>query len=287
MHRVTLLLLLSLLPLHVGCSGSSDAPDLLASEDAAAAADVVGQSDVAAELAGAELSRPEDDLTGRWAHLQLIGTLVNAPVIGQIPTTNRAVLLWDLVQGEDGSVTILQTTCDLTLQSESQFSEMIIPDAFVAAISPYSKAGTVDFTSNPPLLNVPPFPEVHGAKLTDPLSEPLPTTGDDPRVVDADGDGNPGLTMFVSGMVDGAIYVVRRNVVGIVDATVFPDRMEGLLIWSQEQVVLGSDNPILAENPTQIEVDPDPNKTHFTCVRIPEEWGCEEVLAAGDDLFAR
>jgi hypothetical protein len=61
--------------------------------------------------------------------------------------------------------------------------------------------------------------------------------------------------------------------------------MEGLMGWSQEQVVLGSDNSILAENPMVTSVDPTPENTHFVAVRIPADWACDEILAHRDTLF--
>ena len=38
---------------------------------------------------------------------------------------------------------------------------------------------------------------------------PLPGEADDPRVVDADSDGNPGVTVQVRGLIDGEVYMVQ------------------------------------------------------------------------------
>ena len=40
---------------------------------------------------------------------------------------------------------------------------------------------------------------VVGADLTDPLNEALPIDGEDPRVVDVDADGEPGVAMYIQG----------------------------------------------------------------------------------------
>ena len=62
-------------------------------------------------------------------------------------------------------------------------------------------------------------------------------------------------------------------------------RIEGQMLWEQEQVVLGSDNPILAENHPETWVDPIKENSYFIMVRIDDDWGCEQILSASGDLF--
>lgn len=56
----------------------------------------------------------------------------------------------------------------------------------------------------------PPSVVVVGATLDNPESDELPTAADDPRVVDADSDGNPGVT--VQNSLGGPQHIVFRNV---------------------------------------------------------------------------
>jgi hypothetical protein len=277
--------ILPVLILYLAACDSANGPSVPASPDVQS--ELMTLPEVTVEEASADDATDYSplDVSGSWAQLQVVSTLADAPVIGQIQTTSSAILRWQITQGDDGALLIEQAACDLDLTTESDFTQMLIPDAFIDAIETYQKPGTLDTRVSPPRLDVPGHPEVHGAVLEDPMTDPMPTTADDPRVFDADGDGQPGLTVYVTGIIDGGLYVVQRNMATIEGATVSATRMEGLMGWSQEQVVLGSDNSILAENPMVTSVDPTPENTHFVAVRIPADWACDEILAHRDTLF--
>ncbi len=80
---------------------------------------------------------------------------------------------------------------------------ILIPDAFVATLKPFSRAGTVAAGA----YHMPVAYHAEGVALSDPATEALPTDPSDPRVLDEDADGKPGLTLQVTGLLDGEIYV--------------------------------------------------------------------------------
>lgn len=242
--------------------------------------EVVRSADMAMEDLHSALN-----ISGSWAQLQVVATIADAPLIGHVETLSIALVRWEIAQAKAGQLTIEQDACDLALTSENEFVQMVIPSAFVDSIVTYSKPGHLDVTVDPPQLDVPLHPEVHGAILADDLNDPMPDSADDPRVVDGDNDGQPGLTVYITGVVDGALYVVQRNMTSINGIVSAPDRMEGLLGFSQEQIVLGSDNSILRKNPPLSAVDPDPAKSYFISVRVPAKWQCDEIVSNRDELF--
>jgi hypothetical protein len=271
--------------LATGCGASSESSeipreDLLSEVGSADLIDLVAPLDIImADGYSAE------DISGSWAQLQVVATVADAPLIGQVDTLSIALVRWEIEQSAKGVLAIEQVACDLALTSDNAFVQMLIPEAFVDSIVAYQKPGSIDLSVQPPQLSVPLHPEVHGAILDDSLNDPMPTSADDPRIVDGDNDGQPGLTVYVSGVVDGALYVVQRNLTTINGVVSSPNRMEGLLGFAQEQVVLGSDNTLLADNPPVSAVDPDPTKSYFESVRVPSHWDCDEILANRADLF--
>jgi len=70
---------------------------------------------------------------------------------------------------------------------------------------------------------------------------------DDPRVYDQDNDGNPGVTVILTGTaLSGSLYAVQFQTTAISAVAVAPDRMEGALTFTSAQTVLGSDPTNLA-----------------------------------------
>jgi hypothetical protein len=237
-----------------------------------------------ANVGRTDVAWSQSEVPGTWAQLQVVSTFAQAPLIGQVNTLSKAVVHWQ-VEATDTGYSIVETVCELRLESDTDLATTIIPDAFINSILKAQKSFTLDFEQVPPVLHLPPVAQVHGALLEDPMNDAMPTTADDPRVIDQDGDGQPGMTVFVSGIIDGALYVVQRSISQGTGTVVAPGRVEGLFGWIQEQIVLGSDNPILDENVPQSGVDPDPTKSFFIAVRVQEGWTCSDIIAHRQELF--
>jgi hypothetical protein len=141
-------------------------------------------------------------------------------------------------------------------------------------------------------LNFTPSVEVAGAVI-DPAVETLPTSATDPRVIDEDGDGHPGITVTLSGsLVSGSLYSAQEQTTSALAIAVAPDRVEGVLTFFSTQNVLGS-NPASLSDPSSLvgaaltkpgTTSPDPTACNSTIVmvRIAAAPGGGSVVDGGD-----
>jgi hypothetical protein len=127
-------------------------------------------------------------------------------------------------------------------------------------------------------VRVPDHVMVLGADLEDPYDDPLPGDEDDPRVTDPDGDGHPGVSVNVEGLVSGQVYIVQRLVRGL-RGTLGPDgRMTGEVTGAGDQRVIGASSAILRTFTPQFEHNPDPERNVFVWVPVPDGTTCEDVV---------
>lgn len=223
-------------------------------------------------------------MEGTWAEWEVGASVTQAPLIGETRTLGVALMRWVVTQtGED--LSIRQELCHLRLVSDQPLANTVVPDLFIKSVPLMEKTGrvTLEGTDHHFIMDL--TPELYGVALDSPLDELLPTTADDPRVIDQDGDGHPGMTVFITGVLDGAAYIVQRNLRSLDGVFVTPDRIEGLMDWTQDQSVLGSDNQILASTPATSVTDPDPTKSRFVAIRIPADKDCAWLRAHEEELF--
>ncbi len=122
------------------------------------------------------------------------------------------------------------------------------------------------------------LPEVPGSR---PPRRPA-----DEAVVDSDGDGKPGVTLHLSvGFLDPfELYVVQRRH-AVLDGHVLDDgRVEGGMIVDLDQKVIGSDPQFLDRDP---QLEPDPQRSHFSLVPVADESTCESLVPVEDDAEGR
>ena len=126
--------------------------------------------------------------------------------------------------------------------------------------------------------------------LPDPLTTPLPVNKDEAqqaphrdRIFDMDSDGNDGITSIVSGAVEGDIYVIQRKTVTTKGIVLGPDRMVGLSVNTNELVQLGNTNVLLdRQSEGSAGPHPDPKRSWFEEVRVPDDFNCDDVMGAED-----
>lgn len=161
-----------------------------------------------------------------------------------------------------------------------------IGQAFVDAMPPWSVPLDVRETGDGRIsVRLPDHVMVLGADLTDPAGEPLPEDEEDPRVTDPDGDGHPGISVDVEGMVSGQVYLVQRLVRGLSGILEGDGRMSGQVTGAGEQRVIGASNTILRTFTPQFEHNPDPERNVFVWVPAPGDSTCAEVVADRQQLF--
>lgn len=265
-----------------GTTNDVVAPDLgpAPEEDLVSSVDTgPGDEDSGAVLvdAGSQTS----EYVGTWAQLQHSATVTDSP-IGQFNTTIHTLHLVQVTQEADASFTAHHTVCDIQAESTSSISaDTIIPDSYIQSLVPFTRPVTFDGQNG--TFTAARVTEVKGCILTDNENEDLPTSADDPRVTDQDNDGNPGMTIQVSGAINGDLYVVERNWTEL-NGTMVGMRIDGLLTWGVEQNKLGQSNILLSMDIPSW-VDPDAEKSYFEMVQVAPDDGCAELIAKQDSLF--
>lgn len=259
--------------------------------DAGADGDVPGDLPDAASDAdvpdadGGEEPVDVPQLAGTWANAQVNGSLLNVPMVGV--KANRIVSLV-LVQMTQNAKTlqVRETVCDIQNETDTSLVTTIIPQAFIESMPVEEKETRLVWTGTAWSYEQGQHWALQGVHLDDIVQDPLPTDPADPRVFDQDLDGHPGLTVRVTGMINGDIYVIQRGWNAMLSREFATDRIYGYLTWGNEQVVLDATNEIL-KNPIESTVDPDPAKSWFEFVRVAPDFTCAELVAQKDALFPR
>ena len=225
------------------------------------------------------------DLSGDWVMLQVYPLVAELPLGGSSSQTSYVV---QFVTVEQSEAELLMTDhyCFTVVEDDSPLSNTVIPDAFMAALRPTPRTATLEDGDGETRFLQERYIEVRGAVLEDAANDPLPTTLDDPRVFDQDDDGSPGMTVGVKllGILNEKIYVVQRVQYALSGVVVSPDRIEGSVDWSDEQIVLDATSSMLmAESSSR--PDPDPTNHIFIMLRLQEAWTCEVLREQWREVF--
>lgn len=249
-----------------------------------------------AALTTAAPAPPAPDLAGRWAQVQTVAEILDLPMIGEVKTSTRFLMLVDLApeagsQGE-GRFELTETICKIRHESSSSAVKMTFPDALVRAISGGTRDATLAWNEARSRWDYrqPKAWRAHGVKLKNPARDVLPDSARDKRVFDQDRDGFPGLTVGVGGMVSGAIHVVQRawnDLRGIVNVSADDPSalsIKGIISWHAEQKVLSATNLFLRSPPPR-EVDPDRSKSWFSMRKVAGDMDCKTLIAKASSIF--
>jgi len=227
------------------------------------------------------------DLSGTWAEIQVCSELETLPIVGRLTGTSTT-LLRVVMEQTGNSLVIRETYCSTKIDTGTVIASTAIPDAFLRSLGETARPASLDLSGTAVRFVQPWYTEVRGAHLLDPENDPLPTSPDDPRVFDQDGDGKPGLTvrLRVMGIVSGEAYVVQRVRYRMTGTVVSPDRIDGLIEWTNEQVTIGATNRLFEAN-TSGEPNPDAQKSYFVLQRIDPSVTCTKIVKNWRSLFAR
>lgn len=217
---------------------------------------------------------------GRWARLTVSTAVSELPVVGELSTETRGLVLVDVVQ--DGrALRLSETVCALGAEGVGPI-ETRFPAGFVRAVSGSTKSARLE-------------PDGDGWRWVEARSERLlgvrlrpgeavPERASDPRVVDGDGDGAPGLSVEIRGLVSGRVFIAGRDWSQLEGRLRSPRTVEGQLSWGSEQRVLGAEPSLLDQQPTS-RPHPDPTKSWFRMTRVPSGARCAELIARAGKLF--
>jgi hypothetical protein len=233
-------------------------------------------------LASRTRATREDELSGSWVMAQLATSVARIPVIGEVHSASRLISVHQLRQ-ERERLYGAGKLCKLELDSGSWFVRVRLPPATQAQLpAPWIDArigqdarGSRSFWQARQLLVV-------GARLADPLAEPLPRAADDPRVVDEERDGQPGMTIEIGGIVSGRVYIAQRSWTELSGQAAGDDAFAGRLRFGNEQVVLRASSSRLARAP---ESRPVPSMSWFRLQRLCGSADCAAAQAAAARWF--
>ncbi len=264
-----------------GC-GSDDEPADAAAEDTATSTTTErSTAPTTAPGTAGDSALPDgaEELAGRWAHFDVVA-YEDDVMRTLIISTGFADL-----EVRDGELWNVQRFCHADTVSDQDI-EVSISDAATSAIVPVDTP--VEVTEEDGRLRVvrPATPTGIGIDLEDPANDPLPTDPNDPRIVDDDGDGNPGVTsrIVLTEEIQGELYLARREIFAYDVIQESPDRMAGTITDSSEQLILGASNDIFL-TPAQWEQIDDPERNPVIWQRVDEDWDCERLAAERDELF--
>ena len=220
------------------------------------------------------------ELVGRWAHYDVVAY--------QDDTLKTLIISFgfnDFTE-VDGQIIDQGSFC-FSEQRTDQPIETSLSDAATQAIKPPPAPVEVDVVDGVLRIRRAATPTPVGIRLDDPANEPLPTDPDDPRIVDDDGDGNPGITVNirVTDDITGELYIARREIFAYEAFLTEPDVMTGTVTDDSEQLVIGASDPIFASSPANWGQLPDPSKSPIILQRVDADWDCERLAAERDTLF--
>ncbi len=159
---------------------------------------------------------------GTWAALAVIS--VCEMTLGRVVEVNNYSLYLVHFDSTDGwRITEHRTKC-LMAQTPILGVRTVYPKGLVTSLNPSSVQGITDRHKTGADYVEEPYAEVWGTKLTNPMQDPLPTTLDDPRVIDSDHDGHPGATMILGQICQ--VFVTQRTTCRWECRVTAPDRIE-------------------------------------------------------------
>lgn len=256
----------------VACAAPAASDDTVAPTTSGDASSTTASS-ITVPVLGAEL-------VGRWAHLDAV-----AYEEGDLKTLIISFGFNDF-EVVDDRVIDSASFC-FAEQRTNQPIETSISDAATQAIRPPSTPIDVDIVDGRVRIRRAATPTPVGIVLADPAVESLPTDPNDPRIVDDDGDGKPGITVkiVVGDAIEGELYLARREIFAYEAFLVTPDEIVGTVDDRSEQLVIGASDPIFTTAGSNWVQYTDRSKSPIFLRRVTADWDCARLARERDAIF--
>jgi hypothetical protein len=221
-------------------------------------------------------------MAGHYAHYDVVAYQGQTPN-GPLSTFVISYGFTDLVI-ENGELVEYDRFCHAEQKANQPFVTTF-PDAATQAIQPRSAVVEVYQENGAWKLHRPATPTLIG--IDGNPNAPLSMNTNDPLIRDDDHDGKPGITVFVKlyGLIDGEIYLARREVFQN-EMTLYSDgSLRGDVVDNSEQLVVGASLGILntPNNPDQRD---DPGLNPIILMPISGDIDtCDELMAIRESLF--
>ena len=180
-----------------------------------------------------------------------------------------------------------QTFCSAEHRTDQPI-ESSISDEATQAIVPIPVAVAVEDGGGRLRVRRPETPTGIGIELEDPANDVLPTDPEDPRIVDDDGDGKPGVTVDIrlNDDVQGELYIARRERFAYDLVAQDDGSLTGTVEDRSEQLLIGASNELFLTRAPWVQVE-DRTKSPITWTPLADDrtWDCDALMAARDELF--
>ena len=191
------------------------------------------------------------------------------------------------LDARDGGLWADQEFCHAE-QLTDQPIEMTLSDAATRAIIPPEvELGVREVDDGRLRLDRPATPTPVGIELDDPATESLPEDPSTARLVDADGDGNPGVTVEIRGADGGFVgelYLARREIFAYELTETGTGELSGSVTDSSEQLLIDATDPTLMASGDWVQVD-DPSQSPVRWVPIETPMDCDELTDRRREFF--
>jgi len=160
-------------------------------------------------------------------------------------------------------------------------------DEFTRAIIPPDVAMEVMQTNDELLIHRPETPTLLGVSLQD-YTEDFPSDPNDPRFIDADKDGKPGVTvnLTMGPFLKEELYIARKEIFSY-DVKVWRNGiLKGVVRDRSQQYIIGAskENLVQENNPTQ---NMNLKRSPIYLVPIKENLNCDELKAKRNRYFPK
>jgi hypothetical protein len=166
------------------------------------------QTSVAGGKADDPNAPPLPDIAGAYA-LELTSTVSSKSTeTGEVNTYEPRITALVTATQAGAAVTLKVKLCDALLPEVASYEPTMAP-GLIASLPAVTATGTLVREDGRVRLATEPAGVVIGARLQRPVTDALPTSSSDSRVVDQDGDGKPGVTISAMGFnVYGAVRAI-------------------------------------------------------------------------------
>jgi hypothetical protein len=233
-------------------------------------------------LATAALAAHSEPLPPGTYRLELrMAALTTMPLLGSARTATVSLARATISREGDG---LRQThrVCAVRFEGGVPIVRMTMPPRLIAALAAPEYPVAVEYDAAAWRYRAD-LGVSHVGYEPDGADDALPTTGDDRRLRDIDGDGRPGATLALSiaGLADGSLWVVQRGHSLLDGRVIGVGQAEGRIdVRAFDQALLGADPSFLARSP---EIAADPERSTFSLVRVADGTTCADLATAAYD----
>lgn len=233
-----------------------------------------------------------NNVEGRYAHYDIVAYYSDMGLMGVFKNLIISYGFTTFEQ-ESGKLKITDRFCHSEQISNQNFTTTV-PDTLTQAIIPDSTFMEIKQAEDGSFyLYRPQTPTLLGIEYEDPYNTPLPESikPDDPRLVDADKDGFPGVTVFID-MFNKTekLYIARREIFAFEASLMESGNIEGVVHDNSEQLIIDATS-LLLKNQTgewlqfRGENGDDYSLSPILLVPIDESYDCVRLMQERDSFF--